>query len=123
MIVKIFREGLGRLIILGDTLTRPKSVQRSAEAQDMVNEQTKAMSLYQFYACPFCTKTRRAIRRLNLPIEIRDAQKPGPHRNELNDLGGKVKVPCLRIEQDGQVRWLYDSNNIIDYLEQQFGTA
>jgi glutathione S-transferase len=38
------------------------------------------------------------------------------YRQELLEQGGKVKVPCLRIEQDGQVKWLYESNDIIAYL-------
>ncbi len=96
---------------------------RSADAQERVNQQTKGLSLYQFYACPFCIKTRRAVRRLNLPIEIRDAQTLGQHRQDLAHLGGRIKVPCLRIEQDGQDRWLYESNDIIAYLEKRFGNV
>jgi glutathione S-transferase len=34
--------------------------------------------------------------------------------------GGKVKVPCLHIQDEGQSRWLYDSNAIIAYLDQRF---
>ena len=31
--------------------------------------------------------------------------------------GGKTQVPCLRIEQaDGSVEWMYESNDIIEYL-------
>ena len=120
MIVKAIREGLGHIIVLGDILTRPKMITRSADAQAEVDEQVKGLSLYQFYACPFCIKTRRAIRRLNLPIEMRDAQTPGHHRQDLAELGGRIKVPCLRIQQDGQDRWLYESDDIIAYLKNRF---
>ena len=34
--------------------------------------------------------------------------------------GGKIKVPCLHIQEEGQSRWLYESNAIIAYLEQRF---
>jgi len=34
--------------------------------------------------------------------------------------GGKRKVPCLRIEEDGKTEWMYESNDIIAYLEQRF---
>ena len=81
------------------------------------------MSIYQFYACPFCIKTRRSIRRLNLPMEYRNAQAPGPVRDELQQLGGKIKVPCLRIEDEKEERWLYESNDIIAYLDRRFGVA
>jgi len=38
----------------------------------------------------------------------------------LRQNGGKIKVPCLHIQGEGQSRWLYDSNAIIAYLEQRF---
>ena len=42
-------------------------------------------------------------------------------RQELLDQGGKVKVPCLRIEEsEGKVSWLYDSNAIVEYLQGRF---
>jgi glutathione S-transferase len=31
-------------------------------------------------------------------------------------------VPCLRIETDGAVSWLYESLDIIEYLRQQILT-
>lgn len=123
MILKIVREGLGRIIILADTLTRPNKIQRSAEHQAQVDKKAQGITLYQFYACPFCIKTRRAIRRLNIHIETRNAQIPGQHRNDLENLGGKIKAPCLRIQRDGQDKWMYESNDIIAFLEQQFSTA
>ena len=34
--------------------------------------------------------------------------------------GGKGTVPCLRIERDtGDVEWLYESVDIVDYLNGQ----
>jgi glutathione S-transferase len=59
---------------------------------------------------------RRSIKREGLKIETRDAKNDEQYRQELLEQGGKVKVPCLRIEQDGQVKWLYESNDIIAYL-------
>lgn len=123
MILKFLREGLGRVVILIDLATRPKPVQRSPEAQRAVDEGVVGLSLYQFYACPFCIKTRRAIHRLNLPIEVRDAQAPGEHREHLLAGGGKVQVPCLRSDEGGETRWLYESSAIIAYLESRFGEA
>ncbi len=80
------------------------------------------MSLYQFHACPFCLKTRRAFKKLNLNIQTRDALK-NPHRADLLAEGGTIKVPCLRIDSNNKTTWLYESNDIIDYLEQHFGEA
>ncbi|WP_193678902.1 MULTISPECIES: glutathione S-transferase N-terminal domain-containing protein, partial [Gammaproteobacteria] len=44
-------------------------------------------------------------------------------RQALLEGGGKVKVPCLRIEENGQVRWMYESSEIIAYLEGRFANA
>jgi glutaredoxin len=77
--------------------------------------------MYQFLTCPFCIKTRRAIKRLSLNIETRDALHHAPSRQQLLEGGGQVKVPCLRItDADGNIEWLYESDDIIQYLQQSF---
>ena len=38
------------------------------------------------------------------------------HHLELLKGGGKGQVPCLRIESEGQVEWMYESDEIINYL-------
>ncbi|MFP8964993.1 glutaredoxin family protein [Pokkaliibacter sp. CJK22405] len=120
MLVKALRLGLGELVIFGDLVSRPRKMKRSAEAQSEVEQATRSLSLYQFRACPFCVKTRRTMHRLNLPIETRDAKNNPTHRQELEQGGGRIKVPCLRIEENGQTRWMYESKDIIAYLNQQF---
>ena len=122
MLLKALREGLGRIIIFIDFITRPKPIQRSEEDQARVDEEAASLSLYQFYACPFCVRTRRAIHRLNLPIQTRDAQNNPVDRQALQDGGGEIKVPCLRIEEEGETRWMYESMDIIEYLEQRFAS-
>ena len=79
-----------------------------------------ALALYQFNGCPFCVKVRRTLRRLNVPVELRDASGNAEHRQTLLAEGGKIKVPCLRIEEDDQTRWLYESDAINAYLESRF---
>ncbi len=120
MLIKALRNGLGQLIILIDFLTRPKKLQRSAEEQKEVETATAGMALYQFHACPFCIRTRRLMHRLNLPIETRDAKKDPVHRETLLRDGGKIQVPCLRIEENGQTTWLNETTDVITYLEQRF---
>ena len=113
------RKILGAIIIFFDAITRPKPMQRSEDDQRDVDHRSKHLSLYQFHACPFCVKVRRALHKLNVNIELRDA-KTDIIGNELLKEGGKRKVPCLRIEQDGGVQWMYDSNSIIQYLQTAF---
>lgn len=120
LLLKLIRNGLGRLIIFIDFLTRPKKMQRSEQLQQQVNEQAQTMSLYQFHACPFCVKVRRAMRRLNVDIELHDAKNDPVRREELNTGGGRIKVPCLKTNDGDKETWLYESKDIIAYLEKQF---
>jgi len=119
LVLKVLREGLGRLIILVDWIFSPSKQKRTDDIQADVNQKTATLKLYQFYACPFCIKTRRAIKRLNLKIETRNAQA-GEFREELGLMGGKIKVPCLKIEGEDEASWVYESDAIINYLERRF---
>nr|WP_314582384.1 glutathione S-transferase N-terminal domain-containing protein [uncultured Pseudomonas sp.] len=123
MLMKALRVGLGQLVILVDFLTRPSKKKRSPEAQAAVDESAKDLTLYQFQACPFCVKTRRTLRRLNVPVALRDAKNNELDRQTLLTEGGKIKVPCLRIEEAGQTVWMYESKVIIDYLDKRFSAV
>jgi glutaredoxin len=121
-LVNLVRNILGCIIAGLDLVSRPRKQKRSTQSQQHVEQEIKSMALYQFFACPFCIKTRRAMHRLNLPIETRNANKGSQFRTELEQQGGKVKVPCLRIAEDGKDIWMYESSEIIRYLEQRFGS-
>jgi glutaredoxin len=123
MLMKALRVGLGQLVILVDFLTRPSKKKRSPQAQAAVDESAKDLTLYQFQACPFCVKTRRTLRRLNVPVALRDAKNNELDRQTLLREGGKIKVPCLRIEEAGQTVWMYESKVIIDYLDKRFSAV
>lgn len=123
MIVKALRVGLGQLIVFGDWISRPAKRKRDPAAQTQVEQQAKGLALYQFHACPFCVKTRRTLHRLNVPVALRDAKNDPQHRQALQEGGGRVKVPCLRIEEEGKVTWMYESKAIIGYLEKRFGAV
>ena len=116
--MKFVRWFLGRLILTIDFLTRPKPIVREKREQETIDALTVNLSIYQFGACPFCVKVRRQLRKHSLNIELRDAKNSAAYKEELTKEGGKYKVPCLRIENDtGDIKWLYESNNIIAYLK------
>ena len=94
MLVKAIHAGLGQIILLGDALTRPRPQQRSAQGQATVNAEAAQLSLYQFHACPFCVKTRRAMRRLNVPITLHDAKRDPEARARLLAGGGRRCRAC-----------------------------
>lgn len=122
-ILKLVRNGLGLVIVFIDWVSRPKTIKRTEYEQNKAQAAVDNTALYQFFACPFCVKTRRAIHQLNVNIEARDINKQANFRAELEKEGGKVKVPCLRIEEAGQVRWMYESDQIIEYLQTTVAAA
>jgi glutaredoxin len=112
---------VGPLLLLADRLTSPRGITRAPAEQACIDAQTKHLVMYQFLTCPFCIRTRRAIRRLSLDIETRDALAHAPSRRQLLEGGGRIMVPCLRISAaDGSVQWLYESREIVKYLEARF---
>lgn len=119
-IITCIRFILGYLIVFLNFVCRPKRKNRSQSEQDNVDQETKQLTLYQFYLCPFCVRVRRVIYRLGLSIECRDAKNNEIHRQELLTEGGRIKVPCLRIEEASGTRWLYESRAINDYLSEKF---
>ena len=114
------RGGVGRLVLFADWLSRPSKIKRSPAEQQAAQAKTKGLSLYQHRLCPFCIKTRRAIHQLNIDIELRDIKTQSEFKDELLREGGRVMVPCLRIEEAGSVRWMYESNDIIGFLRTHF---
>jgi glutaredoxin len=124
IIIRYFFRGLRLvltpIVLLVEKLTTPKGKERSEQEQKEVDEACKSLALYQFAACPFCVKVRKEIARLNLNIELRDAKNNDEHRDALLNGGGRVKVPCLRIEEGDKVQWMYESDDINRYLEHRF---
>lgn len=117
----IIRKIIGSIILSLNWLFSPRGVKRDSQLQKQIDEQTEKLKLYQFHACPFCVKVRRQMKRLSLNIELRDAKSKPHFSRELKSAGGKLKVPCLRIEDDeGNLKWLYESSDINLYLNKRF---
>lgn len=75
------------------------------------------LSLYHYQSCPYCMKTRTHINMLGLNISLRDIKGNNSYKGELIKNGHKAQVPCLRIDlSNGQNHWLYESDDIIDFL-------
>ncbi|WP_190600224.1 glutaredoxin domain-containing protein [Candidatus Vesicomyidisocius sp. SY067_SCS001] len=121
-LLKGFRNGLGAIIAFISWMVPVSKVKRTSEQQHKVDEETINIELYQFFGCPFCIKTRRIIKRLNLHIITRNAQTIGSKfRDEIQRETGKVQVPCLKITNGNEVQWMFESNEISIYLNKNFG--
>lgn len=122
--MQIIRLILGKLILLGNWIFTPQSLKRNPALQAAVDQQAASLALYQYEACPFCVKVRRSMKRQGLTIVTRDVKRSENAKDELLAGGGNLKVPCLRIDQGEQdYEWMYESEDIIQYLEARFAAA
>lgn len=113
------RRFLGNILRGVDWITRGKPQRRDAEHQARLDAALASLSLYYFKDCPFCIKVQRYMYRSNIALTSCDAEANEHHKAALISLGGRYQVPCLRISQsDGRDdAWLYESDDIIAYLE------
>ena len=99
---------------------RAFSLVEKAQFRELTSLPRKKLSghtLYHFWGSPFSRKTRRAIYEMGLDIPFKDVLLDEDAYSDLVQLGGKDLVPCLRIETDSGVRWMYESRDIIAYLK------
>lgn len=121
LVFKLIRIILTPFMLIAEKLTTPKGINRDSEAQAQVDADCSQLALYEFKACPFCIRVRKEMAQLSLNVVKYDALDNSTHRQALKAGGGRIKVPCLRISHDnGEVQWLYESNDIIAYLQQRF---
>lgn len=118
----VIRSVLAVVILTLNWVFTPRSVKRDNETQKQIDEATQDLTLYQYKACPFCVKVRRSMKRAALNIETKDAKRCATSKQELVEGGGQLKVPCLKITENGEDRWMYESSDIIDYLNGRFAT-
>ncbi|MFT4520993.1 MAG: glutaredoxin [Halioglobus sp.] len=117
----IIRSILGNLILLINWITTPRGIKRDATTQMAIDASMSGLTLYQYKACPFCVKVRRAAKRDSLKLVTKDAKRSEAAKKELLAGGGVLKVPCLRIEdKQGGFEWMYESTEIISFLENRF---
>ncbi len=80
------------------------------------------LALYHFDSCPFCRMVRAAIDKLGIDVELRNVMQDSQHRDDLIAVRGRATVPVLRITSaDGTDRWMPESRDIVNYLQQTYG--
>lgn len=76
------------------------------------------LNLYHAAYCPYCANVRDEIDKLGIEISLHDISFDAVRVLELVKYGGKRQVPCLQIQAaDGNTTWLYESDEIISYLQ------
>ncbi len=83
-----------------------------------------SISLYHTSWCPFCRRVVSAIKKLGIQIPIHDVDQDPVARQALVEATGRARVPVLRIvHDDGQIEWMPESRDIIDFLEKHFAPS
>lgn len=123
--LKLFFKGLRLFLkpfmLLWAKLGTPRGLVRQPSDQQKIDSECATLALYHFNSCPFCIKVRHEMARLSLPVQLREAQHDTKNRGDLLQGGGKVQTPCLQIvDEHGNIQWMYESNDIIQYLQHRF---
>jgi glutathione S-transferase len=87
------------------------------------NPLTETYQLFQYDRCPFCRRVRQFMDAAGIDIEIRDTLQDPEAFGELIRGGGRSMVPCLKIQSEQGIRWLYESADIIAYLRERFAAS
>lgn len=95
-------------------LTRGTRCRATAQRQHL-----EPLTLYNMEGSPYCRKVREGLSELDLKHVVRNVPKGSPKRVELAGRGGKVQVPYLIDPNSGQE--MYESDDIVAYLEAQYG--
>jgi len=53
-------------------------------------------------------------------VTVKNLNRSHLYQKELLSGGGRAQVPCLKIETPSGSRWLYESDDIIRYLNRKF---
>jgi len=83
--------------------------------------QLQPLTLYNMEGSPYCRKVREALSELDLDTVIRNLPKGSPKRAALVQRAGKMQVPYLIDANTG--REMYESDDILAYLEATYGPA
>lgn len=82
----------------------------------VVTENTQ-FSLYYYDSCPFCARVLRALQGVNVKVELRNVFSDQNHRNDLQKATKRTTVPCLRIDNGSDSQWMFESMDIIRFLQ------
>lgn len=77
-----------------------------------LQKQSQRLMLYYSPSCPYCQKVLNYLNKIGKTVPMKNIQNDKSARNELKNLGGKMQVPCLFIDE----KPLYESDTIVDWL-------
>ena len=81
----------------------------------------KRLELWSFEASPYCRLVRERLTELELPYLLHNVGKKSPSRKAFVARSGKMQVPWLLDPNTGKE--LFESEAIVDYLDQTYAVA
>lgn len=87
----------------------------------MQNSAGETYQLFKTDLCGFCYRVRGFLTEHNIDVPLRDVNAEPDAFRELLQGGGRSTVPCLRIQRGAEVEWMFESMDIIRYLEARYG--
>jgi glutaredoxin len=73
---------------------------------------TYQVTLYYTPQCPYSQKVLSYLRKSSIDIPMKNVKIDNPAREELEEIGGYLVVPCLIVNREA----IYDANDIIAWL-------
>ncbi len=95
-------------------------IKRNTADQKRVDRIANELTLYTLSSCPYSAKVHRHLKQLSISIGVKNLKRCNAYQKELLAGGGRAQVPCLRIETAKESRWLYESQDILNYLDIKF---
>ncbi len=74
-------------------------------------------SLYYYDSCPFCARVLRSLQGVKVNVELRNILSDSQHRTALQKATKRTTVPCLRIDNGSDSQWMFESMDIMRYLQ------
>ena len=80
------------------------------------------LTLYQYEMCPFCVRVRSKLeekgleyKKVNVTYDSSD-----PTRKEIAEKSGVTTVPVLKIGDGDDAKYIGESSDIIEYLDEKY---
>jgi glutathione S-transferase len=78
------------------------------------------LELYELEGCPYCAKVKKKLDELDLDYESHMVPRSHDERTEVEEVSGQTGVPVL-VDPENDVDGMPESDDIVEYLEKEYG--
>lgn len=80
------------------------------------------IQFYELDGCPFCAKVRSKLDELGVEYDSHSVPSSHAERTEVEEISGQTEVPMI-IDSDHDVEGMHESDDIVAYLDETYGSA